>query len=550
MADMNWWQLFAGVAVFIFAMSLLEDSLKNLAGRPFKKFLQRQTSHKLRAIVAGTFVTAVLQSSSVVLLMVLSFVGAGVMSMRNAMAVSFGANLGTTVSSWVVALLGFKIELDAVAYPILVVFLLIKILLPSNNNMKYLTHFIMGFSLLFIGLEWMKTSVSGIVDASFITRFADLSPYLFIIAGLLITAVIQSSSATMAITLTALHGSIIPFESAACVVIGSELGTTLKILIGAWSGDTDKKRVAVGNVIFNIVITILSTIFLFPLIYLIRNVMSVADPLIALVAFQSFINCGTIIIFYPFMEQFGTYLENLFKTGDKVSTIKYINLEEKQFTKEMLGLTEKETVRLLQHTIRLNSKIMGLDDVVRQDESWLVNIKKFAFEPISADEGYITLKQLHGDILKFLVGIDKEEMKPEEIEQIGKLITTTRSIMRAAKNMKDIQHNIKEVAASANDTFNELLTQLREQETMFYKALQNLLPVDEKAVSIMDLEQLQLHNKAGQEVCVNNTLVLLNKGLITDMDSSTLLNVYREIYSAHKALLTAVANLWELHTAE
>ncbi len=99
MADMNWWQLFAGVAVFIFAMSLLEDSLKNLAGRPFKKFLQRQTSHKFRAIVAGTFVTAVLQSSSVVMLMVLSFVGAGVMNMRNAMAVSFGANLGTTVSS-------------------------------------------------------------------------------------------------------------------------------------------------------------------------------------------------------------------------------------------------------------------------------------------------------------------------------------------------------------------------------------------------------------------------------------------------------------------
>ncbi|MCF8449632.1 MAG: Na/Pi symporter [Taibaiella sp.] len=550
MADMNWWQLFAGVAVFIFAMSLLEDSLKNLAGRPFKKFLQRQTSHKLRAIVAGTFVTAVLQSSSVVLLMVLSFVGAGVMSMRNAMAVSFGANLGTTVSSWVVALLGFKIELDAIAYPILVVFLLIKILLPSNNNMKYLTHFIMGFSLLFIGLEWMKTSVSGIVDASFITRFADLSPYLFIIAGLLITAVIQSSSATMAITLTALHGSIIPFESAACVVIGSELGTTLKILIGAWSGDTDKKRVAVGNVIFNIVITILSTIFLFPLIHLIRNVMSMADPLIALVAFQSFINCGTIIIFYPFIEHFGTYLENLFKTGEKVSSIKYINLEEKQFTKEMLGLTEKETVRLLQHTIRLNSKILGLDDVEHQDESWLVNIKKFAFEPISADKGYITLKQLHGDILKFLVGIDKEEMKPEEIEQLGKLITTTRSIMRAAKNMKDIEHNIKEVAASANDTFNELLIQLREQETMFYKALQKLLPNDAKTGSTIDLEQLQLQNKTGQELSVSDTLVLLNKGLITDVDSSTLLNVYREIYSAHKALLTAVANLREMHTAE
>jgi phosphate:Na+ symporter len=550
MADMNWWQLFAGVAVFIFAMSLLEDSLKNLAGRPFKKFLQRQTSHKFRAIVAGTFVTAVLQSSSVVLLMVLSFVGAGVMSMRNAMAVSFGANLGTTVSSWVVALLGFKIELDAVAYPILVVFLLIKILLPSNNNMKYLTHFIMGFSLLFIGLEWMKSSVSGIVDASFISSFADLSPYLFIMAGLVITAVIQSSSATMAITLTALHGNIIPFESAACVVIGSELGTTIKILIGAWTGDTDKKRVAVGNVIFNVVITVLSTLFLYPLIHLIREILKVGDPLIALVAFQSIINCGTIVIFYPFMEKFGNYLERLFKNGSNVSTTKYINIQEKKFTKDTLGLTEKETVRLLLHTIKLNSTILGLDHVADKDDSWLVNIKKFAFEPLSADEGYLTLKQLHGDILEYLVSINKEDLQSEEIEKIGKLVTITRSIMRAAKNIKDIQHNIKEVSASANDAFNELLIQLRGEESMFYKALQNLVPEDGKPDSAIELEKLMTHNKASQNVSVVNTLELLNKGLITDVDSSTLLNVYREIYSSHKALLTAVANLRDLHINE
>jgi phosphate:Na+ symporter len=550
MADMNWWQLFAGVAVFIFAMSLLEDSLKNLAGRPFKKFLQRQTSHKFRAIVAGTFVTAVLQSSSVVLLMVLSFVGAGVMSMRNAMSVSFGANLGTTVSSWVVALLGFKIELDAVAYPILVVFLLIKILLPSNNNMKYLTHFIMGFSLLFIGLEWMKTSVSGIVDASFISSFADLSPYLFIVAGLVITAVIQSSSATMAITLTALHGSIIPFESAACVVIGSELGTTIKILIGAWTGDTDKKRVAVGNVIFNVVITVLSTLFLYPLIHLIREIFKVGDPLIALVAFQSIINCGTIVIFYPFMEKFGNYLERLFKDDKDVSTTKYINIQDKQLTEDTLGLTAKETVRLLLHTIKLNSKILGLDDVAGKEESWLVNVRKFAFEPQSADEGYITLKQLHGDILEFLVGINKEELKPDEIVQIGKLITITRSIMRAAKNIKDIQHNIREVAASANDTFNELLMRLQQQEIAFYTTLQNLMSHAEKVNNVEEIEQLQLQNKATQENDVSNILVLLNKQLITDVDSSTLLNVYREIYSSNKALLTAVANLKDLNLAD
>ena len=146
MSFSDWWQLLAGIAIFIFAMNLLEDSLKHLAGRPFKKFLQNQTNHKLRAIAGGTIVTAVLQSSSVVLLMVLSFVGAGIMNMRNALAVTLGANLGTTLDSWIVATLGFKVELDAISYPVLAISLLIRVLFPANIQIKHLTHFLICFS--------------------------------------------------------------------------------------------------------------------------------------------------------------------------------------------------------------------------------------------------------------------------------------------------------------------------------------------------------------------------------------------------------------------
>ncbi len=129
----NWGQLLGGLAIFMFAMSLLEESLRELAGRPFKKFLQNQTSNKIKAIAGGAIVTGVLQSSSVVLLMVLSFVGAGIMSMRNALAVTLGANLGSTLSGWIVATVGFKVSLDAISYPALAFFPFIEIAVSGQQ---------------------------------------------------------------------------------------------------------------------------------------------------------------------------------------------------------------------------------------------------------------------------------------------------------------------------------------------------------------------------------------------------------------------------------
>jgi phosphate:Na+ symporter len=542
----DWGRLVAGISIFLFAMYLVEDSLKVLAGRPFKKFLQNQTSNKIKAIAGGAVVTAALQSSSVVLLMVLSFVGAGIMTMRNALAVTFGANLGSTISGWIVALVGFKVGLDAIAYPLLALFLLMQITLPLNKNIKSLTQFFMGFALIFIGLEWMKESVTGLLNSIDISRYANLSPYLFIPAGVIITVIIQSSAATMAITLTALHSNVIPFESAAGIIIGSELGTSLKLWLGAVGGMPDKKRVAIANIIFNFASTVIATVLLHALIWFIRHALRIGDPLIGLVSFQTIINILAIIAFYPFIGKFADALERFVGNGNEKEITKYIHPSGKHEPGDGSEVVDKEMVRLLVHTIRLNRKILMLESGAAGNRSWVAALKKFALEKEDPEDDYKELKLLHGKILVYLGNMEKDGVHPQSGELSSKIVTISQYVIRAGKNIKDIQHNLDELRGSANDVLHKIYQEIRTGQKAFYKTLNDLMISAAANSNTGNIETLLEQNRTDNQTNVENGLALLNNGQVTELDSSTLVNVFRELYSSNKALLKAVEGLAEL----
>ena len=226
-------KLSAGVGLFLFAMYLVEESLKNLSGRSFKLFLQRITKNNLGAVAGGTIVTGILQSSSMVSLMVLAFVGAGVFTMKNAMAVILGANLGTTIASWLVATLGFKTNIEVIAYPAVCLGGFLLIVLGNQKRLKYLSFFLLGFGLMFIGLSFMKTAMEAQVQHFDFSQYASMPLIVFVFIGFLITLVVQSSSVTMALTLSALHAGAIGFPMAAAIVLGGETGTIIKIVISA-----------------------------------------------------------------------------------------------------------------------------------------------------------------------------------------------------------------------------------------------------------------------------------------------------------------------------
>ncbi|MBK9108263.1 MAG: Na/Pi cotransporter family protein [Saprospiraceae bacterium] len=449
MNGFDFWQFIAGVAVFLYAMSLIEDSLKNIAGRSFKKFLQKQSQSKFKMMLASTAITALLQSSSVVILMVLSFVGAGLIPLKAALAAALGSNLGTTLSSWLIAMIGFKINFTVLSFPLLGISLLGLLFFKRNTNLAYITSFLLGFAFLFIGLEWLKTSVGNSLELYF-PFFVNLHYLLFIPLGFILTGIVQSSSLTMALSLSALYNHLIPIENAAALVIGSELGTSLKFLLASKSGIVDKRRLAWGNFLLNIFTIVMAAAILRPFLEFISNNLWIRDSLTQLVVFQTGINLCSLLVFYPMLSVFAKFLERRIKEDTQLSITKYIAKDYPVLPGDAMDLAEKEIFHFLQLTLDLNKNILGLTNV--QQNGIVENIKQLASgDQIHFEEQYLKLKFMHGEIQEYLSGIQHEHLHEAEILKLAKLIQIARLILKSIKNMKDIRHNLLEFEVSAND---------------------------------------------------------------------------------------------------
>lgn len=536
------WIFLGGTALFIFAMNLVEESIRNIAGRSFKKLLHKLTSNKTKSLLGGTLVTALLQSSSVVLLMTLSFVGAGIIGLQNALAITLGSNLGTTLTGWIVNLVGFKAGFGSVTYIILSI-TIIGVFFFRNKKIKSFFRFLTGFGLLFLALDLMKESAGVLVAQFDIRSYGHLSPYLFIPIGVVITFLIQSSSATVAISLTALYNQAIPFESAVGIVIGAELGTTIKLLIGAIGGNADKKRVALGNFIYNLSMVLVSAIFLGWVGWLMTKVFHIHDHLTALVLFQTLINVLGIIIFYPLLGIFSRLLEKTIKTSEPEHKLKFIKPKIQAFADDSLLMTEKELMRLLKHTMEFNLEMMHAGKA--KESQHLREMLRNLFKPFQIEGSYIYLKQLQGGIIEYLTALPAEEMNNAEIQRSALLLTVSRNIIHSAKNLKDIGHNLEELESTSNEELHRIYLNLVNQQDEMYTKLNAIIHSDIQQGAIPELIKLHGANKQQHHEQIESTLQLLKQEKISELDVSSLLNVYRELHSSNKAIIEVLEDLWK-----
>jgi phosphate:Na+ symporter len=265
--EVNYWKLLAGLGIFLFGMYLLEEAIKLLSGKALKKFIRNYTSNRLKAIGTGTFATAILQSSSAVTLIVIALVGAGVMQITNAVSVIIGSNLGTTITSWLVATVGFKTNIESLSLPFIAIGGLGLIFLGKTSKYSNFSKLVVGFGFLFMGLDYMKNSVLQIVENFPLDALINQNFLIYILAGLVITALVQSSSAVVALTLSLIHSEMIQFNDACYIIIGSNIGTTFTVLVGTLGAQSTMKKVALSHFFFNFFTAIITTILLPLIIY-------------------------------------------------------------------------------------------------------------------------------------------------------------------------------------------------------------------------------------------------------------------------------------------
>ena len=253
--------LLGAVGIFLYGMTLMSEGLQKAAGNGLRNILGAMTRNRFTGALTGFSITALIQSSSASTVMVVSFVSAGLMTLAQSVAVIMGANVGTTATAWIITLFGFKVDIGAFAIPIIA--FCIPLLFSSNSKRKSIGEIILGFALLFIGLDWIEANVPDLKSSpeifGFLTQYANMgyvSALIFVLIGIITTMIIQSSSAAIAIVLIMCTKGWITFDLACAMILGSNIGTTITPIIASLGANLAAKRAALCHLMFNVLGTI------------------------------------------------------------------------------------------------------------------------------------------------------------------------------------------------------------------------------------------------------------------------------------------------------
>ncbi|PCI73124.1 MAG: hypothetical protein COB38_01690 [Gammaproteobacteria bacterium] len=538
------WKLLAGLGLFLFGMSHLESALKLLAGKRFRQFIKNSTDNPISSVFGGIISTAIVQSSSLVGLIVLAFVGAGIIPLTNAIGIVLGSNLGTTFTGWIVTTLGFKLDFTTIIYPLLGIGGLSYGLF--KGRIKLVSQLLLSFALLLMGLDFMKDSVSALTQQADISILKGYPLIVYLLVGALFTAIIQSSSASMILTLSALYGGIISLPAAAALIIGADLGTTSTVMLGSLQGAVAKRRLAMAHMLFNLSVDTVAFIFLLPILLLIEW-LTISDPLYALVAFHSIFNLLGILLYLPFLKQFTKFLERWI-TEKSEYIDRYIHNVPTNVTDAAVEALTQEIKHLLFLVIHLNLRFLRSHSKILEVDEQVFKLPE-SLTSSSTLEQYLAIKKLEGNIIRYAIKIQVEmtdanfdqDTLQQYTQRIEKLTNIARSGVYAIKSLKDIDENLESFQVIDNKYLRQLFEELNLQAQTTYQNLFEclLLSVDKQLLK-KELTSLKLKSQEFHNEFTNRLYHQMNKVKFMPLEPSTLLNVNKEILTSELALISAL----------
>lgn len=315
--------ILGGVGLFLLGMRLMTDGLRVAAGRELRRILERWTATRMRALLSGVFITSLVQSSSAVTVAVIGFANAGLLTLGQAVAVIYGSNVGTTVTGWLVALVGFHVNVKASALPAIGLGMALR-LAGGSRRLGALGEALAGFGLFFLGIDVLKDALVGVEDRLPLSTLAVGglgAVVVFTLIGSALTVLMQSSSAAIAIILTSVGGGVVPIEAGACLVIGANVGTTSTAAIAVLGATANAKRVAMAHVAFNMTTGLVALLTL-PLLLLLvgrfRQTLGLGnEPAAVVAAFHTLFNLLGVALMWPLTNVLVSQLGKRFRTRDE-----------------------------------------------------------------------------------------------------------------------------------------------------------------------------------------------------------------------------------------
>ncbi len=535
------WQLLAGLGIFLYGMFLLEDGVKSMSGKTFRRIIGQYTKGKVRAIGSGTLVTALLQSSSAVSLMVLAFVGAGAMSMENGIGVMMGSNIGTTFTGWIIATFGFKLKIETFSLPFIGIGGISMILCSDNSKCSHLGRMLLGFGFLFLGLDYMKDSVEVLAEHFDISAIPNYGLWVYVLVGIVMTALMQSSSASIAIVLTTLNSGLITFDTGVAMTIGANVGTTITVFLGAIGGTQSKKRVAGSHLVFN-VFTALVAFFSIPLLVAFIGLFFdiQTNSVMGLALFHTLFNLLGVILFFPFVGWMTRMLVKFIPEHKSVLTL-YIDKTPTSETEVATAALKKEINHLLEECQLYCLRRLKLDAKLVFDHD--LPFEKNRARKISLEDLYEDIKLLHAEIFSFYSRVQSMEIEVSEANELERAIYASRNIMNSTKNFKGISKDLEEFDASENRYLNQQYKFFRRRLLETYHDLNHIKKSESCGDQYRKLLHALSHVEESDKRFISGTMTAVSDKKIRDLEIASLLLVNRLFSQACRLQLFSMKDL-------
>lgn len=421
--------LAGGLGLFLLAVNMITDGLKQAAGHALRDLLGKWTRSPAHGIATGVTITALVQSSSAVTVATIGFVNAGLLSMYQALGVVYGTNIGTTVTGWLVAIIGFKIKVDAFALPIIGIGMLLR-LTGGESRRAPLGLAIAGFGLFFIGIDVLKEAFEGLataIDLQKLTVDGAMGVLLFVVIGFLMTVLTQSSSAAIAITLKAASGGILSLYAAAAMVIGANVGTTSTAAISVIGATPNAKRVAAAHIIFNLVTGAVALTIL-PILFWIVNLTGEllgleGIPAVTLALFHTVFNILGVLLMWPLTSRLTRFLEKRFVTQ-----------EETEGRPRYLDKTVAVSPMLAVNALAL--ELSRIATVVRRMSMAVLSAELSQARRVTTDHVIVT--KLSNAVAIFINRLEKGVLSGEVAEQLSKVLRAEQHMLACANQSLEI----------------------------------------------------------------------------------------------------------------
>ena len=524
----------AGVAVFIIGMQFMEDGFKFFSGGILEKLIANSTNTNSKAIFLGITATAILQSSSLIAIIVISFLSAKIISLAGALGVVFGSAVGTTATTWIVSTLGVKIDIAAFALPMIIFGVIFRFY--KNRNFQGFGNILLGLGFVFLGIGYMKDGFEDLKQGINLAQFA-IDGYAGIIVYTLIgafaTVIIQSSSATMALTVTALVTGQIVYINAMAIAVGANIGTATTAALGAMVSNANSKRMAVGLFIFKgitALITLASLYLMIDFVDYISKYLGIKsdDWAMKLAVFHTLFNLVGLIIFSFFIPKLVIFLKKLF-VEEKESYItkpKFLDMEVVAVPFAALKATRKETIHLYDNASEVLSHAIMLH---RHRYIGKSNISKIVKESsdiidLNIDEFYESrIKSLYSDIIDYSIYFINE-LDDEKRSYLNDLRNACRDIAESVKNTKELQKNIKKYISSNNGYIKDEYNYIREAIAKTINTINEIKNSKDEIDVLSKSELLKEYLKGLDVIATRRIDILIREKRIDKKMATSLLN--------------------------